>query len=58
VIEEYLYSAMEDYRIDLVIDAGPNARTVQIALNPFTLVGATHAKRLAYCAVTRALRHQ
>lgn len=41
VIEEYLYSAMEDYRIDLVIDAGPNARTVQIALNPFTLVGAT-----------------
>jgi Holliday junction DNA helicase RuvB len=41
VIEEYLYSAMEDYRIDLVIDAGPNARTVQINLNPFTLVGAT-----------------
>ncbi|MCB9166808.1 MAG: Holliday junction branch migration DNA helicase RuvB [Flavobacteriales bacterium] len=41
VIEEYLYSAMEDYRIDLVIDAGPNARTVQISLNPFTLVGAT-----------------
>lgn len=41
VVEEYLYSAMEDYRIDLVIDAGPNARTVQINLNPFTLVGAT-----------------
>jgi Holliday junction DNA helicase RuvB len=41
VIEDYLYSAMEDYRIDLVIDSGPNARTVQIALNPFTLVGAT-----------------
>jgi len=41
VIEEYLYSAMEDYRIDLVIDTGPNARTVQINLNPFTLVGAT-----------------
>jgi len=41
VVEEYLYSAMEDYRIDLVIDAGPNARTVQITLNPFTLVGAT-----------------
>ena len=41
VIEEYLYSAMEDYRIDLVIDTGPNARTVQIGLNPFTLVGAT-----------------
>jgi Holliday junction DNA helicase RuvB len=41
VIEEYLYSAMEDFRIDLVIDTGPNARSVQIALNPFTLVGAT-----------------
>lgn len=41
VIEEYLYSAMEDYRIDLVLDTGPNARTVQIELNPFTLVGAT-----------------
>ncbi|MEM7161936.1 MAG: Holliday junction branch migration DNA helicase RuvB [Bacteroidota bacterium] len=41
VIEEYLYSAMEDYKIDLVIDSGPNARTVQIALNPFTLIGAT-----------------
>ena len=41
VVEEYLYSAMEDYKIDLVIDAGPNARTVQITLNPFTLIGAT-----------------
>jgi len=41
VVEEYLYSAMEDFRIDLVIDAGPNARTVQIDLEPFTLVGAT-----------------
>ena len=41
VVEEYLYSAMEDYRIDLVIDSGPNARTVQIDLNPFTLIGAT-----------------
>jgi len=41
IVEEYLYSAMEDYRIDLVIDTGPNARTVQIDLNPFTLVGAT-----------------
>jgi len=41
VIEEYLYSAMEDYVIDIVIDSGPNARTVQIALNPFTLIGAT-----------------
>jgi len=41
VVEEYLYSAMEDFKIDLVIDTGPNARTVEIALNPFTLVGAT-----------------
>ena len=41
VIEEYLYSAMEDYMIDIMIDTGPNARSVQIALNPFTLVGAT-----------------
>lgn len=41
VVEEYLYSAMEDFKIDLVIDTGPNARTVEIELNPFTLVGAT-----------------
>jgi Holliday junction DNA helicase RuvB len=41
IIEEYLYSAMEDYKIDIVIDTGPNARTVQIALSPFTLIGAT-----------------
>lgn len=41
IVEEYLYSAMEDFKIDLVIDSGPNARTIQIALNPFTLVGAT-----------------
>ncbi len=41
IVEEYLYSAMEDYHIDIMIDSGPNARTVQIALNPFTLVGAT-----------------
>lgn len=41
VVEEYLYSAMEDYRIDIMIDSGPNARTVQLTLNPFTLVGAT-----------------
>ncbi|MCB0586189.1 MAG: Holliday junction branch migration DNA helicase RuvB, partial [Phaeodactylibacter sp.] len=39
--EEYLYSAMEDYRIDIMIDSGPNARSIQITLNPFTLVGAT-----------------
>jgi Holliday junction DNA helicase RuvB len=41
VVEEYLYSAMEDYRIDIMIDTGPNARSVQIAVAPFTLVGAT-----------------
>ena len=41
VVEEYLYSAMEDYRIDIMIDNGPNARSVQITLNPFTLIGAT-----------------
>ena len=41
VVEEYLYSAMEDYRIDLMIDKGPSARSVQIELNPFTLIGAT-----------------
>ncbi|MBR9999484.1 MAG: Holliday junction branch migration DNA helicase RuvB [Cyclobacteriaceae bacterium] len=41
VVEEYLYSAMEDYKIDILLDSGPNARSVQIKLNPFTLVGAT-----------------
>ena len=41
VVEEYLYSAMEDYRIDIMIDKGPSARSIQIALTPFTLVGAT-----------------
>ena len=41
VIEEYLYSAMEDYTIDIMLDTGPNARTIQLKLNPFTLVGAT-----------------
>ena len=41
IVEEYLYSAMEDYQIDIMIESGPNARTVQINLNPFTLVGAT-----------------
>src|ERR1700709_365755 len=41
VVEEYLYAAMEDYRIDITIDSGPNARSVQINLNPFTLIGAT-----------------
>ena len=41
VVEEYLYSAMEDYRIDIMIDSGPNARTIQIEIEPFTLIGAT-----------------
>jgi|TARA_B110000495_G_scaffold89460_1_gene77175 Holliday junction DNA helicase RuvB len=41
IVEEYLYSAMEDYQIDIMIESGPNARTVQIKLNPFTLIGAT-----------------
>ncbi len=41
IVEEYLYSAMEDYRIDIMIESGPNARTVQIHLEPFTLIGAT-----------------
>ena len=41
VVEEYLYSAMEDYKIDIMIESGPNARSVEINLNPFTLVGAT-----------------
>ena len=41
VVEEYLYSAMEDYRIDIMLDTGPNARSVQLKLNPFTLIGAT-----------------
>ena len=41
IVEEYLYSAMEDYKIDIMIESGPNARTVQINLEPFTLIGAT-----------------
>jgi len=41
VVEEYLYAAMEDFRIDIMIDSGPNARSVQLSLNPFTLIGAT-----------------
>ncbi|NVO01080.1 MAG: Holliday junction branch migration DNA helicase RuvB [Bacteroidetes bacterium] len=41
IVEEYLYSAMEDYKIDIMIETGPNARSIQISLNPFTLIGAT-----------------
>lgn len=46
IVEEYLYSAMEDYQLDIVIDSGPNARSIQIELNRFTLVGATTRKGL------------
>jgi Holliday junction DNA helicase RuvB len=46
VVEEYLYSAMEDYKLDIVIDSGPNARSIQIELNRFTLIGATTRKGL------------
>lgn len=46
VVEEYLYSAMEDYRIDIIIDSGPNARSVKLSLPPFTLIGATTRKGL------------
>src|SRR6187401_2500467 len=42
VVEEYLYSAMEDFRIDIMLDSGPNARSIQIGLSPFTLIGATN----------------
>ncbi|MDR2840139.1 MAG: AAA family ATPase, partial [Paludibacter sp.] len=41
IVEEYLYSAMEDYRIDIMIDKGPSARSIQLQINPFTLIGAT-----------------
>src|SRR3546814_20368660 len=41
LVEEYLYSAMEDFKIDIMLETGPNARSVQISLNPFTLIGAT-----------------
>ena len=58
VVEEYLYSAMEDYRIDIMIDSGPNARSVQINLNPFTLVGADHPYGTAHRPHARPLRHQ
>ena len=53
IVEEYLYSAMEDYRIDIMIDKGPSARSIQIDLNPFTLVGATTRSGL----LTAPLRH-
>lgn len=52
VVEEYLYSAMEDFRIDILIDKGPSARSIQLELNPFTLIGATTRSGL----LTRPLR--
>ena len=52
VVEEYLYAAMEDFRIDIMIDTGPNARSVQINLNPFTLIGATTRSGLLTCSFT------
>ena len=57
VIEEYLYSAMEDYRIDIMIDTGPNARSVQIDLSPFTLIGGHHAQWFAHRAFTGPFWH-
>ena len=57
VVEEYLYSAMEDYCIDLVIDTGPNARSVQIKLNPFTLMS-NNEKRIAHLAFACPVWHQ
>ena len=58
VVEEYLYSAMEDYRIDIMIDKGPSARSIQIDLNPFTLVGAHYPQRFAHSASACPFRHQ
>ncbi len=57
-VEEYLYSAMEDYVIDIMIDKGPGARSVRISLNPFTLVGATTRSGSAYRSAQGTLRHQ
>ena len=57
VVEEYLYSAMEDFRIDIMLDSGPNARSVQIGLNPFTLIGATTRAGLLTSPPTRTFWH-
>ena len=62
-IEEYLYSAMEDYKIDIMIDSGPSARSIQITLNPFTLIGATTRSGLltaplrAICGINFSLEY-
>ena len=57
VVEEYLYAAMEDYRIDIMIDTGPNARSIQLNLNPFTLDRRYHPKWFAYRTVAIAVCH-
>ena len=54
IVEEYLYSAMEDYKIDIVLDKGPSARSIQIELAPFTLIGATTTRRSKSPAVRAA----
>lgn len=58
VVEEYLYSAMEDYRIDIMIDKGPSARSIQLDLNPFTLIGATTRSGMLTAPPPCPLRHQ
>ena len=58
IVEEYLYSAMEDYKIDIMIESGPNARTVQINLNPFTLIGCYHQIWLTDSANACSFWHQ
>ena len=57
IVEEYLYSAMEDYKIDIVLDKGPSARSIQIELAPFTLIGATTRSGLLTSPLRGALRH-
>lgn len=58
VVEEYLYSAMEDFRIDIMIDKGPGARSVQLSLSPFTLIGATTRSGLLTSPLQCAIRHK
>ena len=57
IVEEYLYSAMEDFKIDIVLDKGPSARSIQIELAPFTLIGATTRSGLLTSPLEGALRH-
>ena len=58
VVEEYLYSAMEDFKIDIMIETGPNARSIQIKLNPFTLIGATTRSGLLTAPLRSRFRDQ